>query len=636
MQTAPFLNKVRTCAVGIAQAKLVLLNIRVTSGSRTKRPSRWNRTNAFRRPTVLVLFVFLTFFGFPFLAPAAQVTAKLDRNTITLGETVTLSISFDGVASASQPDLPSIPNFQVVGTRQSTELDPIRRIMRQTYAYELAPRQVGVFRIPAFQVRAGSQTYTTQPLQVKVLKPGSAIPNPATGAPAVFLKLVVPKTQVYLGEMLPVEVQLYAQEGRLLEPPTIPGEGFTFGKMPQQTQTQTVYRNQRYALVTFKVAAVPVKTGTLTLGPATMPLQVTDTSRPPDFFGFRAQRRIALATDPVTVQVLPLPAQNVPPSFSGAVGRYTLQVSAGPTNVAVGDPVTVKVQISGRGQLDGLSLPTQAEWREFKTYPPESKVTTTDDLGMTGVKTFEQVVIPQNHEIKVLPPFAFSYFDPDQRTYRTLHGPAIPLTVRPAAAAGPVPTLAGATNQAEPAEQPPDLARIKVHLGELSPVEVPLFRRGWFLALQLLPPALWLSLLGKRKYGESLSRNPRLRRQRQVAQTVREGLPQLRQFAAANQADEFFMTLFRLLQEQIGERLDAPASAITEAVVEERLRPRGLAPEKLTALHDLFQECNLARYASARSSQELSALIPKLEDVLQALREMPIAQATGKRVEVSV
>jgi len=77
-----------------------------------------------------------------------------------------------------------------------------------------------------------------------------------------------------------------------------------------------------------------------------------------------------------------------------------------------------------------------------------------------------------------------------------------------------------------------------------------------------------------------------------------------------------------LLQEQLGERLDLPASAITEAVIEENLVPRGVPETTLTPLRELFQTCNLARYAPIKSSQQLAAIIPKLESVLRSLQEV--------------
>jgi hypothetical protein len=216
----------------------------------------------------------------------------------------------------------------------------------------------------------------------------------------------------------------------------------------------------------------------------------------------------------------------------------------------------------------------------------------------------------------------FSFFDPNAKSYRTLTGPAIPLTVRPTGvAASPLPSL---TNASSGSASPPadDILHIKPRM-ELSGMAVPLLvSRPWFLALQSVPALVWLALLAWRKRGESLANNPRLRRQREVAQRIREGLKQLRAEAGAQQSDAFFATLFRLLQEQLGERLDQPASAITEAVIDERLRGRGLADDVLKSLHELFQTCNLARYAPLKSSQELAALIPKLEVALRALQQL--------------
>jgi len=150
----------------------------------------------------------------------------------------------------------------------------------------------------------------------------------------------------------------------------------------------------------------------------------------------------------------------------------------------------------------------------------------------------------------------------------------------------------------------------KQRLGAMAQMAPPLVERPWFLALQGVPLLAFVSALVWRKRTESLANNPRRRRRRQVAQTIRDGLVELRQLASEKKSDEFFATLFRLLQEQLGERLALPASAITEAVVEEHLRPRGVSETTLVPLQELFQTCNLARYAPIKTSQELAAIIP--------------------------
>ena len=142
--------------------------------------------------------------------------------------------------------------------------------------------------------------------------------------------------------------------------------------------------------------------------------------------------------------------------------------------------------------------------------------------------------------------------------------------------------------------------------------------------MQGVPLLAFISALVIRRRAESLANNPRLRRQRQVAHLVEHGLSELKMAAAANNSDEFFVILVRLLREQIGERLDLPATAITEAVVEERLRPRGVQDSVLNPLQELFQLSNLVRYAPIKTSQELAALIPKVEAVLGSLKNLKV------------
>ena len=179
-----------------------------------------------------------------------------------------------------------------------------------------------------------------------------------------------------------------------------------------------------------------------------------------------------------------------------------------------------------------------------------------------------------------------------------------------------------AATRAAPDNPPPaqDIVHIKPRLGTVAQIGPPLVQQPWFLALQAVPVLAWLSAVVWRRRTEMLANNPRLRRRRQVAQIIRQGLLELRQLAADNKSDDFFATLFRLLQEQLGERLDLPASAITEAVIEERLRPRGVPEATLGSLRELFQTCNLARYAPIKTSQELAAIIPKFEAILRELQ----------------
>jgi tetratricopeptide (TPR) repeat protein len=154
------------------------------------------------------------------------------------------------------------------------------------------------------------------------------------------------------------------------------------------------------------------------------------------------------------------------------------------------------------------------------------------------------------------------------------------------------------------------------------------------LLLQALPPLVWMSALLWRRQKNKLANNPRLRRRRDVALRVRQGLAELPAHAAANDAAQFHSAILRLLQEQLGERLDLPAPAITEAVLDE---VKGLDASQQTLLRELFRACDQYRYTPEHTSQALALLIPKVKTALAALHKIPGAgESAGKSVLQSV
>ncbi|MDB6065216.1 MAG: hypothetical protein JWR26_1424 [Pedosphaera sp.] len=561
----------------------------------------------------------------PATGSATGFTVSLDRDTITLGESATLSLNFEGGSPKALPPLPAIANLNIMNSPNHSKefsLFSGEQSSKESYGYGVMPTQAGEYIIPAMSAEIGGKVYTSLALRLKVLAP-SATPETPTAPKTAWLKLIVPKAEVYVGEILPIEIQLYAQAGQLKEMPHFKEEGFTLGKMGQPAQSATVINGQRINVLTFKTYVVAVKTGKLDIGPAAMAIDVPRPNSRRTIFGELLDwQALSLESEPQTLNVLPLPKEDVPPGFSGAVGSYTLTEAVSPTNVAVGDPITINVQIAGRGSVDSVTLPAQNGWQQFKLYPPTSEFQPGDAMGLSGTRTFKLTAVPESMDIKELPQFVFSYFDPEQKGYRILTQPAVALTVRPSAASLPPPVASNATGAADNVTIGPDILHIKPRLGVMGQIQAPLIQQPWFLALQGVPALAWLCLLIKRKQAEKLANNPRLRRERQTDQIVRAGLKELHQAANANEPQPFFATLFHLLQERLGERLDVPASAITEAVLEERLRPMRVPEETIKLLHELFLTCNQARYAPQSTNEGLLSLIPKVQKALEDLKRI--------------
>jgi hypothetical protein len=567
-------------------------------------------------------------------ASAASFTASLDRDTITLGESATLSLAFEGGQSRNLPT-PDVPGLQIVqtGTAQSVNIINGAMTSTVTVSFSVTAQQTGEFTIPALTADVNGQQLSTAPLKLTVLK--AAAPTDASinsGAELAFLKLSLPAKKVYVGQVLTAQLQICLRDDvqNLLnfQFTGTPASGFSVSKMNQGQNQRVQVGNRVYTVIPLTFTLTAVQGGALTVGPftasATLILPSANQGGDPmfrQFFNQGEQKSVSLATEPFNIQSLPLPDQNVPANFNGAIGDYSMTVTAGPTNVATGDPITVRVQISGRGAWDSVTLPDQPAWHDFKTYPPTAKLETADQLGLQGTKTFEQIVTPQNTDVRELPSFSFSFFNPDDGNYHTLTRPGTPLAVHSGGSAAAMITAAKPAGDDKPAS-PSDILPIKETLGTLVTKRLPLIAQPAFLALQSLPVLAFIAAFIWRKRADNLANNPRLRRQRAVAQLVRDGTNDLKKFAAENKSEEFFALLFRLLQEQLGERLDCPASAITESVLDEHAVLRGAPQPTRAALHELFQFCNQARYAPVRGSSELNSVAAQFEKTVGELQEV--------------
>jgi len=576
--------------------------------------------------------------------------ATLDRDMISLGEFATLTMTVENGTLQSRLDPPPVADLKYGGTSSLTQMsfNGSQMTAKNIITVEVHPISEGSFTIPAIQAVVDGQRLASKPLTLKVVK-GNLPASPDKLGPA-FVRLGPPtNTTIYVGQVVPVDINCYCVSANGVQQPQLSSDAFIIGAMPGYSgrAPQVNIKGTNYNYLRFRVPVTPTKSGDLTLGPATWALNLVTRT---DFFGNpMTTTPVNPSSDTVVFHVLPIPTNNVPAGFNGAVGEFSLaQFEAGPTTVAAGDPITLKIRLAGKGAFDSLSLPAdEAGWRDFKTYPPSKKFESSDPLQIEGSKYFEQVVSPENVGVKEIPALAFSYFDPESGSFHTLTHPAIALHVLPTAAT-PQPTVAApaaAPNQNPPPAQ--EIVNIKVRPGALALAGPPLLQRPGFLLWQAVAPVAWICALLWRRQKDRLANNPRLRRRREVARLVQQGLAELSARARAHDAESFYAAVFRLLQEQLGERLDLPASAITEAVLEEA-RGKGLSQSTETLLHELFHVCNQFRYTPEHTApelaspinpnlnpnlnpnpsrpehtaQEMASLIPKVKTALHELQKM--------------
>jgi BatD DUF11 like domain len=407
-------------------------------------------------------------------ADSPSVTAVLSNSEATVGETVQLQIKVAGPGDARPPEEISIDGLEIhsTGTSRQFEIHNFSTNSSVTYNYTILPLRAGRFTIPPQTVHAGGKILRTPELALNVAdapgqqpqaktRPGRSTQSQSSNAgDLVFAELIVPKKTAYVGEIVPVQIRMGFDarvHPRLTEPPDITGQGFTSQKLQQSSQNLETINGRPFEVVTFKTAIAAARAGKFEIGPVKAKAQVVVPRRrnaprsrsPFDLFDlddpfsdpffsnpfaqFGERRDIQISSDPVALEVKPLPP-NAPPSFSGAIGSFTMATDAKPKSVQVGDPITVTTTISGRGNFDRVNAPLLEDDRGWHKYPPSSKFKQDDEVGISGTKTFETVISP-NENKQNLPVLAFSYFDPAKEQYVTLHSESMAITVQGGAAA---------------------------------------------------------------------------------------------------------------------------------------------------------------------------------------------------------
>src|SRR6266403_4511666 len=483
-------------------------------------------------------------------ADAPSITAVLSNSQATVGETVELQVSVTGPGDTQAPEEIAVTGLEIyrTGENASSQLKfgagGMQVTKTVTYTYTVLPKNAGKFTIPQQAIRVGNNVLRTPELTLNVADaPGRATgARPSRGAQTqsqsvragelMFAELIVPKKVAYVGEIVPVQIRMGFDpriRPRLIEPPEINGQGFTAQKLQQSGQTSETINGRPYDVVTYKTAIAAARAGKFELGPvktkaqvivprarsvprsrARSPFDLFDLDDPfsdPSFSNPFAQmgerREVEIKSDPVALEVKPLPP-NAPPSFSGAIGNFVMTTDANPKSVQVGDPITVTAAISGRGNFDRVNAPVIEDERGWHKYPPSSKFKQDDEVGISGTKTFETVLAPNENKQSV-PVLAFSYFDPAKERYVTVRSEPIAITVQGGAAAAatqnvaanqpasPTPAIAVAPQKTQ---KPQDILYQLTDRPATAESFAPLYTRPVFWTAQLVPLLALIAFAG--------------------------------------------------------------------------------------------------------------------------------------------
>ncbi|MFL6594598.1 MAG: BatD family protein [Chthoniobacterales bacterium] len=465
-------------------------------------------------------------------AAEPSVTAVLDQSETVVGGMVQLEIRISGASNPKPPGDIKVDGLDIRsgGVSRQYQMNNFSVNYSFTYNYMILPLKPGTFTIPPLTVDVGGKTLKTPELTLTVANSpnnqaqrggrgsgGANTNNPNIDPSQIgFIEMLLPKQVGYVGEMIPVQIRLglnmRAPVESLGQGMQLSGQGFTTQKMSEPRQTVENINGRSYQVFIFKTAISPVRAGKLEIGPAEINPTVRvarANSRPQmprglddplfdqffndPFFAPSIPKEVPLKSQSVTLEVKPLPP-NAPPGFGGAVGTFTLKADANPKKAQVGDPITVTSAITGRGNFDRVTAPVLQDEKGWHSYPPNDKFAKDDDVGISGTKSFELVVSPNERKAK-LPPLTFAFFDPVKEAYVTLKSDEIPLQIEGNALPTATPAVAAAASATPPASTTPTAAPQKeedilyqiTERPARSESFAPMYARRSFWAAQLLP-----------------------------------------------------------------------------------------------------------------------------------------------------
>lgn len=563
-----------------------------------------------------------------------QATAVVEDSTVFIGQPFLYQIQVRSSSTPETPDLSGLADFDAHfrGTQSQTSQSisiingQVTRVENNTYylTFQLIPKKEGRFVIPAVTIKADGASVQTQPLAIQVTKPVE-LPN-------FKLRLELTRTNCFVGEPVLLEVTWYvAQQVRspqfvlplldndafhIIDPPRPNSPANRLMEVPVNEgkavaeQGQGSLEGRSFTTLRFQKVLIPKREGLTTVDSATVAFE-TFTATPRG----NLPRKAVIPSNTLHLQVKPLPEEGRPVHFAGHIGRYDIASSAQPTEVNLGDPITLTVRISGPPYLEHITLPPLIHQPAFSN---NFKISTDADPARLedSAKVFSQTIRALRVDLKEIPPVELPYFDTEKERYQIARSEPIPLTVRLAKvvtagdAEGLTPTLSGSvveTSAQGIAHNYEDLDALKdQRFGPSVWLRSPLW-----LGLVVFPPSAYLILAIAMWVLHRQYANPRAVRARRALAHLTKSLGSL----PPEDSPQTPEAVLAALKTYLADKLGLAAGAVTFRDVKEPLRQKGVSEETIQLLQDLFRTCEASRYAGPADPGKARPLIQQCQEV---------------------
>jgi hypothetical protein len=584
--------------------------------------------------------------------------ASVDRSVVGVGDQFVLSyvLSNAGVGGGRNLQLPDLSKFHIMsGPDQSSSVRIVNGSYSSsvTYSYVLQPKEIGKFTMLSASIEVGGNTLRSNSVTIEVVK---GTPKPKQQAANtndvgaqigenLFLKATVDRTHVIQGEQINLAFKLYTRVSvnnyAVEKNPNMTGFWGEDVEVAKNIQlgTEVVNGRQFRVGVIKRMALFPTQSGTLEIEPMEVQTSVQVQDRrsmdPFDSFfqnPFGRTVNYMVKSEPIKIRVDPLPP-DAPPEFKGAVGQFAMSTTVDKKTTRTNEPITLKVNISGTGNIKLIESPTVELPADFEQYTPK----VTDNINrqaekISGSKSFEYLLIARYPGLKVIKPVVFAFFDPVKRQYIRLRSPQIELNVEQGAA--PLAPLISGTSREDVRMLSQDVRFIKLSEGGLVHRGEYFYTSAVFMSMMLMP---LLGLAGAFVYSrrrQAVMLDQIGYRNRQAIKVARKGLREAEYLLkakgssgtpAGNQRLRFYGEVSKALWKYLGDKLNIPQSAFSVEGAVGVLAEKNAPDEILRSLKSLLETCDMARFAPTsldlsvmrRTYNEAQRIIVELERVLR-------------------
>ena len=569
---------------------------------------------------------------------AQSFNATVNSTTVALNDKFQLSFTFEGqeinsIRNFSPPDLNK--DFLVLsGPNQSTSMQIINGAVSASisYSYYLQPRNLGKYTIGSAKLQYKDQDYKSEPIKIEVV---AGSPKPKQNEQAnenvsekeiaenLFIRAIVDKQKVYKGEQVTVTYKLYtrldiAAQMSVSKLPSY--QGFWAEELetsPNIAFTTEVINGKQFKVGVIKRAALfPSQTGELALTPFELKVPILikkkkqsrslfDDFFDDPFFGRTETYEYTAKSNTIKITSLELPGDNVPAGFNGAVGDFNLSAKVDKAQVKTNDPIALKLEISGSGNIQLINIPEIKMPTGFEKYEPKVSEQISRANRISGKKTIDYLLVPRIAGKMQIPPVEFSYFNPNSKSYVTLNTNSFTIDVQKGE---------GTANYTGVPKEDikvlgDDIRYIKTDAGSIDKKEkFVLFSPGFLFALGL-PLIALLGLVAWKKRDDRLSGNVQLLKYQRAQKMAKSRLKTAKSLMTANNHTAFYSEISRALFGYLEDKLHIPKSEFSLDTAIQQLQNANVRQEILDDLKTCAEKCEFIRFA------------PK-EDGIQAMNQI--------------